>query len=51
MLASIIIRLAIAKAFSNNTLMLALDEPTNNLDRENINHFVGKLSRLLQFAN
>lgn len=35
-LASIIIRLALADSFSNECGILALDEPTTNLDRENI---------------
>ena len=35
-LASIIIRLALAESFSTNCGVLALDEPTTNLDRDNI---------------
>ncbi|XP_069688803.1 DNA repair protein RAD50 isoform X2 [Periplaneta americana] len=35
-LASLIIRMALAETFSANCGMLALDEPTTNLDRENI---------------
>jgi DNA repair protein RAD50 len=35
-LASIIIRLALAESFGTNCGLLALDEPTTNLDRENI---------------
>jgi DNA repair protein RAD50 len=35
-LASIIIRLALAETFCLNSGILALDEPTTNLDRENI---------------
>lgn len=35
-LASLIIRMALAETFSSNCGMLALDEPTTNLDRENI---------------
>lgn len=35
-LASIIIRLALAERFSINCGILALDEPTTNLDRENV---------------
>lgn len=35
-LASIIIRLALAEVFCLNSGILALDEPTTNLDRENI---------------
>lgn len=36
MLASIIIRLALADSFGQNCGILALDEPTNALDTENI---------------
>lgn len=35
-LAALIIRMALAETFSNNCGILALDEPTTNLDRENI---------------
>ncbi|KAH8299719.1 hypothetical protein KR044_005010 [Drosophila immigrans] len=35
-LASLIIRMALAETFSSNCGVLALDEPTTNLDRENI---------------
>lgn len=35
-LACLIIRIALAETFSNNCGVLALDEPTTNLDRENI---------------
>jgi DNA repair protein RAD50 len=35
-LASIIIRLALAEAFGTSTGVLALDEPTTNLDRDNV---------------
>lgn len=35
-LASIIIRLALSESFSTNCGILALDEPTTNLDKENI---------------
>ena len=35
MLASLVIRLALAETFSINCGVLALDEPTTNLDEEN----------------
>lgn len=35
-LASLIIRLALAETFCLNCGILALDEPTTNLDRDNI---------------
>jgi len=35
-LASLIIRLSLAETFCLNCGVLALDEPTTNLDRENI---------------
>ena len=38
-LASIIIRLALAEVFSINCGILALDEPTTNLDRGHIKSF------------
>jgi len=40
-LASIVIRLALAEVFSSNARLLALDEPTTNLDREHINNLAG----------
>lgn len=36
-LASIVIRLALAEVFSTSARILALDEPTTFLDREHIN--------------
>merc|ERR1712200_258806 len=35
-LASLLIRLALAETFADSCGMIALDEPTTNLDRENI---------------
>lgn len=35
-LASLIIRLALAETFSSNCGILALDEPTTNLDKDNV---------------
>lgn len=48
MIASILIRLAIADSFSSNCNILALDEPTTNLDRENIESLAETLSRLIR---
>jgi DNA repair protein RAD50 len=42
-LASIIIRLALAESFGLNSGILALDEPTTNLDRENIESLASAL--------
>ena len=42
-LASIIIRLALAETFCLNSGVLALDEPTTNLDRENIESLASAL--------
>lgn len=36
MLASIVFRMALAESFGSNCGILALDEPTSNLDREHI---------------
>merc|ERR1719369_920402 len=43
-LASLIIRLALAETFSTNCGIIALDEPTTNLDRENIESLALALS-------
>ena len=48
MLASLIIRLALAQAFSKNCGIIALDEPTTNLDNDNMNNFAEQLSKLVQ---
>lgn len=46
-LASLIIRLALAETFSANCGMIALDEPTTNLDRDNIESLANALSELV----
>lgn len=46
-LASLIIRIALAETFSANCGILALDEPTTNLDRENINSLSDALIQLI----
>ena len=43
MLASIIIRLALADSFGQNCGILALDEPTNALDTDNVDALAGSL--------
>lgn len=43
-LTSIIIRLALAEAFGSNCGILALDEPTTNLDRDNIKSLAQSLA-------
>ena len=43
MLASIIIRLALSDSFGHNCGILALDEPTNALDTENIDALAASL--------
>lgn len=43
-LACIIIRLALAESFSVNCGIMALDEPTTNLDHENIQALAASLS-------
>ncbi|BFZ64098.1 DNA repair protein rad50 [Saitoella coloradoensis] len=47
-LASIIIRLALAECFGINCGILALDEPTTNLDRENILSLARSLSGIIK---
>jgi DNA repair protein RAD50 len=44
-LASIIIRLALAETFCINCGIFTLDEPTTNLDRENIESLAESLAR------
>ncbi len=46
-LASIVIRLALAEVFASSARILALDEPTTNLDREHIVNLAKQLGRLL----
>ena len=46
-LASLIIRLALAETFSANCGIIALDEPTTNLDRENIAALAEALGQLV----
>lgn len=48
-LASLIIRLALAETFCLNCGILALDEPTTNLDRENIESLAHALVELVLF--
>ena len=47
-LASIIIRLALAECFSANCGLIALDEPTTNLDRDNIEALAKSLHGIIQ---
>lgn len=47
-LASIVIRLALAESFCVNTGILALDEPTTNLDPPNKKGLAGSLARLIE---
>lgn len=47
-LASIIIRLALAETFCVNCGLLALDEPTTNLDRENIEGLAQALADIVK---
>ena len=44
-LASLIIRLALAETFCLNCGILTLDEPTTNLDEENIESLANQLAR------
>lgn len=47
-LASIIIRLALAESFCLNCGILALDEPTTNLDRDNVNSLAEALGEIIE---
>ncbi|XP_052793219.1 DNA repair protein RAD50-like isoform X2 [Mya arenaria] len=47
-LASLLIRLALAETFCLNCGILALDEPTTNLDRENIESLAGALVDIIK---
>lgn len=47
-LASILIRLAMAKVFSPKSCILALDDPTAHLDRESINDLAEYLKKILE---
>ncbi|XP_052866880.1 DNA repair protein RAD50 [Anopheles cruzii] len=46
-LASLIIRLALSETFSANCGVMALDEPTTNLDRDNIESLCDSLRRIV----
>ncbi|AAS54008.2 AFR637Wp [Eremothecium gossypii ATCC 10895] len=48
-LASIIIRLALSETFGTNCGVIALDEPTTNLDEENISSLARSLSNIIKF--
>jgi len=47
-LASLIIRLALAETFCLNCGILALDEPTTNLDRYNVESFANALVQIIE---
>lgn len=47
-LASLVIRMALADTFSTNCGILALDEPTTNLDSANIRSLCNALARIVQ---
>lgn len=47
-LASIIVRLALAECFGVNCGLIALDEPTTNLDRDNIKALADSLSDIIK---
>ncbi|OBA23026.1 hypothetical protein METBIDRAFT_34880 [Metschnikowia bicuspidata var. bicuspidata NRRL YB-4993] len=48
-LTSILIRLALAECFGSNCGMIALDEPTTNLDEENAESLANALSNIIEF--
>ncbi|KAF2112071.1 AAA domain-containing protein [Lophiotrema nucula] len=47
-LASIVIRLALAECFGTNCGLIALDEPTTNLDQQNIKGLAESLSEIIK---
>ncbi|RWS05527.1 hypothetical protein B4U79_10117 [Dinothrombium tinctorium] len=47
-LASLVIRLALAEIFCVNCGIIALDEPTTNLDQENIHSFANAISEIVK---
>jgi DNA repair protein RAD50 len=47
-LACIVIRLALAECFGTNCGLIALDEPTTNLDQQNIKGLAESLSQIIQ---
>jgi len=49
-LASLIIRLALAETFCLNCGIIALDEPTTNLDRNNVESFANALVKYVPRA-
>jgi DNA repair protein RAD50 len=50
-LASLIIRLALAETFGQHCGMLALDEPTTNLDRDNIESLAAALAEIVKMRS
>lgn len=48
-LASLIIRLALAEIFCSNCSVLALDEPTTNLDKHNIESFANAVTEIVKY--
>ncbi|XP_045532094.1 DNA repair protein RAD50-like [Pieris brassicae] len=51
MIASIIIRLALSQTFSTTFNVLALDEPTTNLDKENIESLAHTLLKIIRSSS
>ena len=50
-LASLVVRLALAETFCHNCGVLALDEPTSNLDERNIKGFTEALGRIADWKD
>jgi len=51
MLACLIVRMALAEVFSSTCGILALDEPTTNLDRKNIRNLAKALNELIEMKS
>ena len=47
-LAALLIRLALAETFCNNCGIITLDEPTTNLDRDNIESLAHALGKFIK---
>lgn len=47
-LASIVIRLALAESFSDQSQIISLDEPTTNLDKDTVDSLSRQIAQLIR---